>query len=259
MDKRAYILILIIIISFSSLKAISDKATEYKCFHKRMHMVNRVEMWIANWGEFGQNPARTAGTFWPRGSGEPYIFGAGIWIGAFVEKEYADSLEQEMHTFIFPGGNLRDTLIGVPLVSSGYNTVGKGFDFVPGPPDSVHIWDHWYNPESHPEDRIYFSTDSIDINEWPLTNESGEPISAVFRRTDKWADEETWCEYNDLCDSIHHEKAPFPTYPLGLAVRQITFGWDTLDLQDILFILYEFENVSDDTIRHMFVGHASDP
>lgn len=242
-----------------SLLAMVDKPTEYKCFHKRMHMVNQVEMWISNWGDFGQNPARTAGTFWPRGSGESYIFGAGLWIGAFVEKEYEDSLERLAHTFLFSGGNLPDTLIGDVLVSSGYNTVGSGFDFIPGPPDSVHIWDHWFDSESHPEDRLYFSTDSLDFLEWPLRDEYGKPISAVFRKSDRWADEEVWCEYNDLCDSIHHEQTPFPTYPLGLAVRQISFGWNIPDFKDMLFILYEFENVSDDTIRHMFVGHASDP
>ncbi len=259
MVRRCYILLSIAIVYGISLVASVDKPAEYKCFQKRIQMVNQVEMWIANWGEFGQNPARTAGTFWPRGSGEAYIFGAGLWIGAFVEKEYEDSLERLVHTFLFPGGNLPDTLIGDVLVSSGYNTVGRGFDFIPGPPDSVHIWDHWYDPESHPEDRLYFSTDSLDFLEWPLRNEYGKPISAVFRTPDRWADEEVWCEYNDLCDSIHHELNPFPTYPLGLGVRQISFGWNTPDFKDMLFIIYEFENVSDDTIRHMFVGHASDP
>ncbi|MEA3431965.1 MAG: hypothetical protein U9R01_04710, partial [candidate division WOR-3 bacterium] len=257
MARKVYILFIALPFTVSLMASLGETPAG-KCFQHRWHTVNRVDMPITNWGEFGQSNPRAAGTYWPRGSGEPYIYGAGLWIGAFVEKEYEDPVEQERHTFLFPGGNLPDTLIGDVLVSIGYNTVGVGFDFVPGPPDSEHIWDHWYNPLSHPEDRIYFSTDSVDMSEWPLTNDSGEPISAVFGKPDRWADEETWCEYNDLCNSIHREQTPFSTYPLGLAVRQITYGGNLPDLQDMLFLLYEFENVSDDTIRHMFVGNASD-
>ena len=259
MDKRGCIILIVMLFSIS-IKAISNKTPGEKCFQKRWHTINRVDMLISNRGDFGHNEAVAPGSYWPRGSGEPYIFGAGIWIGAFIEKEYQDSVEQEIHTFLFPDGNLPDTLIGDVLVSIGYNTVGSGFDFVPGPPDSIHIWDHWINPLSHPEDRIYFSTDSLDMSEWPLTNEFGEPISAVFGEPDIWADEETWCEYNDLCDSLHNFLGgePLPTYPLGIAVKQITYGWNTPELQDILFLLFEFENVSNDTIRHMFVGNASD-
>ncbi|MCK4330597.1 T9SS type A sorting domain-containing protein [candidate division WOR-3 bacterium] len=258
MEKKLYIVLFLVLLYSASLVASSSVTPGVKCFQLRRHTVNRIEMPITNWGEFGQNEVYTAGTYWPRITGEPYIYGAGIWIGAFVEKEYTDPADSAAHTYLFPGGNLPDTLIGDVLVSSGFNTVGSGYDFIPGPPDSVHIWDHYYDHQSHPEDRIYFSTDSVDMSEWPFTNQYGEPISVVFGRPDIWSDEETWCEYNDLCDSIHHEYTPFPTYSLGLAVRQITYGWNMPQLQDMLFILYEFENVSDDTIRHMFVGHASD-
>ncbi len=236
----------------------SDEGTAYRMYHKDMMDINNVETWITNWGDYGQNPARTAGCYFPKGSGEPYIYGAGVWIGGFDEKEYTHPDTIKDHTFLFPGGHLPDTLIGVPLVSVGYNTVGSGYDFCPGPVDSAHMWDHWLDKQSHPEDRLYFSTREEDMEEWPLRDSLGKPISAVFGVTDRWADQEVWCEFHDMMDSIHHEGAPFPTYHLGLYVRQTAFAWNAKVNKNIFFLLREFKNVADDTIRYMYVGHASD-
>lgn len=236
----------------------SDDGTGWKIYEKEIMDVNNVECWISNWGDYGQNLARTAGCYFPKGSGEPYIFGAGIWISGFDEKEFDNASDSASHTFLFPGGQLPDTLIGMPLVSSGYNTVGSGYDFCPGPVDSQIMWDQWLDKQSHPEYRLFFSNNPEDMEEWPLRDSLGNPISAVFGGTDRWADLEVWCEFHDMMDSIHHEQTPFPTYHLGLYVRQTAFCWNSKLNKNIIFILREFQNVVDDTIKYMYVGHASD-
>lgn len=200
----------------------------WRKFELRRMQINKVDCPITNYGAFGQSEANSAGCYWPKGSGLPYIFGAGIWIGAIVN--------------------------GDTLVSAGYNTVGRGQDFCPGPPE--HGQDHYQNEQSHPEDRLYFSTDPTDFEEWPLRDSLGNRISAVFGTTDKWAHQEVWCEYHDMVEEYHSWASG--TYPIGLAVRQIAFAWNAPINENIIFILYEFENISGDTIKDMYVGHAAD-
>lgn len=205
-----------------------DDEAGWKAFELKRMQINNVDCPITNYGAFGQSEAHSAGCYWPKGSGQPYIFGAGIWIGAVVN--------------------------GDTLVSAGYNTVGSGQDFCPGPPE--HGQDHYINRQSHPEDRLYFSTDPTDLEEWPLKDSLGDAISAVFGTTDEWAHQEIWCEYHDSV-AEYHSWAP-GTYPIGLAIRQIAFAWNAPINENIIFFLYEFENISGDTIRDMYVGHAAD-
>ncbi|MCK4330312.1 hypothetical protein KAX02_10760, partial [candidate division WOR-3 bacterium] len=256
---NTFIIAVVILLSFQlAFGKTSDNGSGYRMYNKEMMDVNNVECWITNWGDYGQNPARTAGCYFPKGSGEPYIYGAGIWIAGFDEKEYDNGDDSLAHTFLFPGGPLSDTLIGMPLVSVGYNTVGSGWDWCPGPVDSQTMWDQWLDPQSHPEYRLFFSTSAEDMEEWPVRDSAGNAISSVFGVADRWADLEVWCEFHDMMDSIHHEQAPFPTYHLGLHVEQTAFVWNTEINKNIIFLLRVFENVIDDTIRHMYVGHASD-
>ena len=46
-----------------------------------VHDGNQVEMCVSNFGKFGQTQMQGAGCWWPKGSGQNYIFGAGIWFG----------------------------------------------------------------------------------------------------------------------------------------------------------------------------------
>ncbi|UCF71323.1 MAG: hypothetical protein JSW49_03320, partial [candidate division WOR-3 bacterium] len=46
------------------------------------HNINQVEMCVSNYGKFGQDETgNNAGCWWPVGSNQNYIFGAGSWFG----------------------------------------------------------------------------------------------------------------------------------------------------------------------------------
>ncbi|MBN1755482.1 hypothetical protein JW877_04625 [bacterium] len=177
--------------------------------------VNNCQMPVTNYGEFGYMYG-----FWPKGSGEAYIFGSGIWIGGIKG--------------------------GQRLVSCGYNTYGAGNDFIPGPP--VNAGDHYLNPNSHPEDRVLVSTNSEDLDLWPYRDSLNEPVIL--------GDQDMWCEYNDTWADRHSWDPG--TGPLGLHVRQLTFGWTTKLYVNMVFFLYEIENVGDERIENMYVGMGSD-
>ena len=77
-------------------------------FEIKIHNINQVEMSISNFGKFGQTEATNAGCWWPRGSGENYIYGAGPWFGTI------------------------DSLTSDTLVTIGYGPYGAESEYTPG-------------------------------------------------------------------------------------------------------------------------------
>jgi len=58
----------------------------------KLHDINQVEIYISNYGTFGHNAATDdVGCWWPKGSGQNYIFGAGVWFGT-VDSTTSDTL-----------------------------------------------------------------------------------------------------------------------------------------------------------------------
>ena len=184
--------------------------------------INQVEIYINNYGEHGQSPAHTAGCWWPKGSANAYIFGAGLWVAG---------------------------VLGIDSICvNGYNTVGSGDEFMPGPWE--HNADHLIDPQSHPEDRLYVSTVPEDFAVWPLVDSIGNKIVI--------GDQDTWCLFNS------HEKTRqvLPdTVTFPLTVTRHTFAWNRGLLENMLFFEYIIENTDTagtDTIRHMYVGIGCD-
>jgi len=56
-------------------------------FQVMIHDINQVEMCISNFGKFGQTAEYLAGCWWPTGSEQNYIWGAGLWFGAIVDDD----------------------------------------------------------------------------------------------------------------------------------------------------------------------------
>ena len=162
MDEKSLCTTLAIFV-FSSFVAVTGQdRIEPKMSSCRWHNFNRCEIPITNYGEFGYMYG-----YWPTGSGEHHIFGAGIWVGAIKHDDL--------------------------LVSCGYSTIGAGSDWMPGPPHHNH--DHSIDLRSHPEDRVYLSTSAVDRKEWPLRDSLGFPINL--------SGQDGWCEYNDLWEPQH--------------------------------------------------------
>jgi len=134
---------------------------ETRAYENEKIEVNQVETYITDFGQYGQSLAWTAGCWWPKGSANAYIFGAGIWVTGLT--------------------NTGDT-----VCVNGYNTAGSGEEFIPGP--WQHNQDHLNDPQSHPEDRLYVSTVAQDFAEWPLVDSIGKKIVL--------GDQDTWCFFN---------------------------------------------------------------
>ncbi len=54
---------------------------QYRPNEIKIHNINNIECCVSNYGKFGQSAQGNAGLWWPKGSGQNYIFGAGPWFG----------------------------------------------------------------------------------------------------------------------------------------------------------------------------------
>ncbi|GEM_PF-1394985 len=201
--------------------AVPDHTLTTKAHVEAYHTINQVYMPVSNFGTMGQVGGVGPADSWPTGTGEHYIYGMGPWIGTMIG--------------------------GKPLVSCGYDYHGGQCDFCAGPPEHVSDYRN-LGRTAHPEDRVLMSTNPDDIVDWPFLDESGEPILI--------SQEDGYAIYNDLL-SEYHQWEP-NTGPLGIVVRQVSFGWSTPLYENALVFLFEFENITDYTLTDLYCGFGCD-
>jgi len=229
MNQKTKEIFLVIVLFFTTLLLFTDNVFSYKktvpetrAYENEKIEINQIETYITDFGQYGRNSAGTAGCWWPKGSANAYIYGAGIWIAAVSGTD--------------------------TVCVNGYNTVGAGEEFIPGP--WQHNQDHMNDPQSHPEDRLYVSTVAEDFGEWPLVDSTGKKIVL--------GDQDTWCFFNSHEPSVQTEP-PYITIPLTVTRR--TFSWTQPALENMLFLEYIIENTDTagtDTIRNIYVGLVGD-
>ena len=87
MRKILLAILVIAVFAFSRTAGLIQGSRE---FQLKTHNVNQVELVISNYGMFGQDEVGAA-CWWPVGSQENYIYGAGSWFGT-VERATGDTL-----------------------------------------------------------------------------------------------------------------------------------------------------------------------
>jgi len=175
---------------------------------------NRWSLALTNYGMFGHDVVRNIpGGEWPRGSGNMYIFGAGLWMGAVCGDTYADV-----------GYN----------PNSGRSELGPG-DSVGGVADSavvVYVFPH----------------------NWPA------PLGRFPRAPQqRRSDQDAWCCFNDFDTTLQEHPGGRPRRSLGLQTWLTTFASTGWLARDFVYLLYEIQNQSPDTLRGIYLGIAMDP
>lgn len=84
MKKALAIILLGAFIAFARTAVPSN---QYRPFEIKIHNINNVECCVSNYGKFGQNQQGNSGLWWPKGSGQSYIFGAGSWFGTIEDND----------------------------------------------------------------------------------------------------------------------------------------------------------------------------
>lgn len=207
-------------------------------FDQQMLDMNQVNMYISNFGIFGQNNTTgNSGAFWPAGfPAETYIFGAGVWIGALVDTG-----------FTVDSAGIDTTWLTDTLVSCGYNPNSGATEYVPGDiddnsPDRP-------SPYTNPWDIIYISTSENSGQAWPLRNsEGGDSVVSM---------QDSYCEYNDKEASAHFTA---DNKPLGVEIAQTSYAWVGPLKEDMVFLKFDIRNDRTDSndLKKCFVGVVAD-
>ncbi|UCE06650.1 MAG: hypothetical protein JSW07_01005 [bacterium] len=218
-------------------------------FDLRYHDVGQLYLPITNYGIHGNEISTgSAGGIWPKGSGQAYIFGAGIWIGSIKD--------------------------GNKLVAVGYNPNSGQSELVPG-----YEYDDSHNYAYDPEGvRVLLSTDypsqieEENLPDWPFgyyhPDPDGDPETDDADTVDTWA--EAGEGYKPVTVSVQDSYAWFSdvdqTYKfdtsadiLGIRVIQQGYAWNYFFNQNFVFLTYDIINISNEPLNDTYLGVVVDP
>lgn len=254
----------------------SDAATQ--AFLRQMNTVSNVEFYYTNRGVlFNAGNGEDEGLFWPRGSGDSYMFGGGLWFaterdlsgkerglcepgydpnsgaGWFIEGE----VSQGYLTTGTDGADVASKYIS--YVSPRYDATSGSFitgssSVVPLP---YYSWPMWDTSSSNTFLRNFYFGDYIsDIN-------SRSPV--VLRKRGALAkpavvsQEDIFNIYSDIDTAGHPGYQPGYGYPLGIDVQEEIYSWGYGSYRDMVFIRYKVKNSLHDTLMDCWMAPAFDP
>ncbi|MFM8177901.1 MAG: hypothetical protein ACKOAG_01805, partial [Candidatus Kapaibacterium sp.] len=257
----------------------------------QQNTVSKIQFYTTNYGIFGLNVANNVGGgFWPRNSGNQYVFGGGVWFGATKKLIIRDTVAGKTDTIIrkmseisynpnsgsswlSPGriedGDLvKDDAESVSkyrtYISTDFKVDGSPRNAADGP--NWAIWD-----QSAPGDTLsynafdktkarYFGKYIYDVTQrnaasMPSTDD-GKKKGPVFV-----SNEDIFTTYKDT-DLRQFEDgkdiAESRGYPLRLQYEQTIYTWGYGEYANFLFIAYNIINKSTDTLMKCWMAPAYD-
>ena len=204
---------------------------------------NQWRVTISNYGTFGYAVGSPGGE-WPAGSGDMYIYGAGIWIGSIRRSTTG-----------------RDTLASVGYnPNSGASEMTPGcYDNAPGGYSSREFERVYMFPEDWPPNLAEFPADLSDSVLTPLRIPSGDTVVPGYFHyipRDAVSSGDAWTVFNDR-DETQHVAGSTPR-AIGVEVYQSTYAWTLPWNQDIVFFKLDVRNRTSDTIYDMYLGMVCD-
>ncbi len=210
---------------------------DFQWYHK-----NQWNITVTNYGTFGYGIGRSGGE-WPAGSGDMYIYGAGIWIGC-IKKTTSGT-----DTFVSVGYN----------PNSGKSEMTPGcYDNAPGGYGS-RSYERVYITPDFPPNPADFPPSLQDSILTPLRIPMGNETLATYfhyipRRSVSTGD--AWAVFNDA-DPENHTAGRTPR-PIGIEVYQTLYSWNLPWNRDIVFVKLDIRNRSSDTLKDLYLGVCCD-
>jgi len=229
------------------------------------HNGNRVRTLFYNYGSIGR-PNTEPSMEWPIGSGRGYAFEFGVVAGAKITTR----------------GGEEDIIVSDGLTVAGVRYDNSGFDNNPG--------DWQPLPGYHdPFQSSIAMSEAIDENRdgkpdsWPNSwfdpNFNDYMWPGEYGQGVTTADQESYYVMDDFYIKSHNTYWPqqgwsdslkddefYPSFPvdtvrggLGLEVQSRGYQWIATRAQNVIFFVYELENVGQDTLDNMYFGMYGDP
>jgi len=213
---------------------------------KFVHNVGRLQLQITNFGETGNqnNPSRTTvpSAEWPPGSGNDYLYAAGLWIGALdatgIPHVSTATYDREFSPDIVP----QHVCVNLPIDQVA--DVRESYEGIPG---GNRVISSSVNPDDDGDGRVDEDfLNGLDDDGDGLCDEDYSAIGQQMFAS----------EYNDYQPTT---RQIYPEHvPLGVKVQQTSYAWATPGQNDFVGMDYKIINNSGRALRNVFVAIFAD-
>ena len=219
-------------------------------FDQQRNVVSNIDFYTSNYGIFGFNiRQQVGGTFWPRGTGNQYLFAGGAWFGALKRPPGTSDLRKRVmitynpnsgQSWMVPGsiadGNVVDQSEGVNknriYFSTDFNTA-DGTDLTHPTFPKWPVWDAGANDTLR-----YNNYYGLYINNTDERSRSKYAKGPAFI-----SQEDIFAIYKDT-DLSRYEggalRRQAEGFPFGLQIEQMIYSWGFGDYADFVFLKYMF-------------------
>jgi hypothetical protein len=216
---------------------------------KFVHSVGRIQLQITNIGETGNqdNPSRTTvpSCEWPPGSGNDYLYAAGLWVGA-IDASGIPHVTTALYQREFSPEIIFTTPPPcAPLPTDQLADVRESYEGIPG---GNRVISSSVDPDDDGDGFIDEDfPNGLDDDQDGLCDEDYAATGQQMLSA----------EYFDDIPSI---RQVLPEHvPLGIRVRQTSYAWATPGQNDFVGMDYRITNRSGRTLRNVMVAIFADP
>ena len=213
---------------------------------KFVHNVGRLYLQMTNFGETGNqdNPRVTTvpSAEWPPGSGNDYLYAAGLWIGALDASGIPHVTTATYEREFSPDFTPQNACVTLPLDQVA--DVRESYEGIPG------------------GNRVISSSVNPDDDGDGLIDE--DFLNGLDDDGDGLCDEDYASIGQQMFSSEYSDDQPstrqiFPEHvPLGIKVQQTSYAWATPGQNDFVGMDYKIVNRSGRSLRNVFVGIFAD-
>lgn len=219
-------------------------------FDLQRNVVSNIDFFTSNYGIFGFNiRQQIGGTFWPRGTGNQYLFAGGAWFGALKRPPGTSDLRKRVmitynpnsgQSWMVPGsiadGNAVDQGDGVNKNRIYFSTDANTADGSDLTHPTFPKWPVW---DASPSDTLrYNNYYGLYINNTEDRTRTKYPKGPAFV-----SQEDIFAVYKDT-DLSRYEggalRRQAEGFPLGLQIEQMIYSWGFGDYADFVFLKYMF-------------------
>jgi hypothetical protein len=268
-----------------SSKAKSSSGMEVQTFLRQTNVFSNMEFFYTNRGvEFNAGQGQNEGLFWPRGSGESYIFGGGLWFA--TEKEIGGKRHKLCDLGYNPNSGAgwylegEASQVGLNPGTDGANPAAKYISYV-GPrydrtfgkyvqgsssvvPSPFYSWPLWDTSATKTINHNFYFGDYIsDVTMRNITSlETANPQLAKIGKTPAPAitsEEDILSFYSDADHTNNPEYRPNTGYPFGIDIQEEIYSWSFGRYRDMIFERHKVTNSSTDSLLDCWMAPAYDP
>jgi len=219
------------VLTFAAKPVRTAPATAFTTNYRQFD-ANRIRNWFSNIGEITTSSVTgSSGLEWPAETGLTAVFQSGLWIAGKVDGEIRTAAAEYASEFQ-PGKIIYDSVTATEA----------------GVADDPYLAKY----------KIYTinrgDQTSDDYLNWPVAD--GAPVDAEGKPL-LLGDQTHWFVCNDLNAMTH--SSLWVTNPLGLEVQITLWGYNTTELQDVMFVKWLIINKSGKTIQDVYFSVWGDP